>query len=232
MRTAILIFLFLTSLHNLWAQNSEVGIHVGAMNYSGDLSPARIETANTQVGGGVMYRLKLGDAISFRSSVLLGELTGSDSTRTEDILGVQRNHSFKTTIAEVSVVFEYYLLSRSVLGSPRIVSPYVFAGIGTMLRTGDQEPLVETSKLQPVMPVGIGIRFRVNNGLRIGLEGGFRKTFYDYLDGISAENFREKTYRVGDQHNTDYYYYAGLSITYIISKLFCVDSPRNREPAY
>ena len=43
------------------------------------------------------------------------------------------------------------------------------------------------SRLQIVIPVGIGARYKLTNNLDLALEIGYRHTFTDYLDDVSAE---------------------------------------------
>ncbi|WP_340154047.1 DUF6089 family protein [uncultured Marivirga sp.] len=43
------------------------------------------------------------------------------------------------------------------------------------------------SRLQLVIPVGIGARYKLTNNLDISLEVGYRHTFTDYLDDVSGE---------------------------------------------
>ncbi|MBU0764725.1 MAG: hypothetical protein KJ607_07820, partial [Bacteroidetes bacterium] len=38
---------------------------------------------------------------------------------------------------------------------------------------------------QLAIPVGVGFKYGINRRLALGLEYGYRKTFSDYIDGIS-----------------------------------------------
>ncbi len=45
------------------------------------------------------------------------------------------------------------------------------------------------SLFQVAIPVGIGLKYRINKNYSIGLEYGLRKTFTDYLDDVSTKYF-------------------------------------------
>jgi hypothetical protein len=76
---------------------------------------------------------------------------------------------------------------------------YGFAGIGltyfnptTELNgvkyqlQAQQTEHVAYSKVTPVIPMGIGVRFKLGPFSNLTFEGGFRKTFTDYLDDVST----------------------------------------------
>lgn len=57
-----------------------------------------------------------------------------------------------------------------------------YIGVGKFSGTFDPpEKYIPTS---PVMPFGIGVRFRLNKVIRFGIEAGFRLTITDYLDQV------------------------------------------------
>jgi len=75
---------------------------------------------------------------------------------------------------------------------------YAFTGIGLLYfnptgtykgKTYSLEPLhtegVSYSRVVPVIPVGLGARLRIGPNTNVVLEGGYRKTFTDYLDDVS-----------------------------------------------
>ena len=49
-----------------------------------------------------------------------------------------------------------------------------------------QTELVAYSRVTPVIPMGLGIRFKVGPFFNLSFEGGYRKTFTDYLDDVST----------------------------------------------
>jgi hypothetical protein len=49
--------------------------------------------------------------------------------------------------------------------------------------------LVSYSRVTPVIPVGLGLRFKLGPFSNLSIEGGFRKTFTDYLDDVSTIHY-------------------------------------------
>jgi len=98
--------------------------------------------------------------------------------------------------------------------------------------------------LQPVIPFGGGVKFAINENLRIGVEFGFRKIFTDYLDDVSTSypdynellltngpiavqlsyrgdelpggdpTFPSKDTQRGGSAQKDIYYFTGINITF------------------
>ena len=46
--------------------------------------------------------------------------------------------------------------------------------------------LVAYSRFTPVIPMGLGMRFKVGPFMNLSFEGGYRTTFTDYLDDVST----------------------------------------------
>lgn len=76
---------------------------------------------------------------------------------------------------------------------------YGFAGIGLLYmnpmanyqgKNYALQPLmtegVKYSKLQPVIPYGLGVKVKAGPFFNVAVEGGWRKTFTDYLDDVST----------------------------------------------
>ena len=157
---------------------------------------------------------------------------------------------------------EYYLFNLN----ERKYSPYFFAGLAVFhydpyaylnrqkyylrpLSTEGQDitgyPDRKNYSLnQLAIPFGGGVKFAVNENLRVGLEVGLRKIFTDYLDDVSKNyvdpadlftargplavdisyrgdeivggfpSYPQKTVQRGNPKNKDAYYLVGLHLTY------------------
>lgn len=100
------------------------------------------------------------------------------------------------------------------------------------------------SLTQMAIPFGGGVKFAVTENLHLGIEAGFRKLFTDYLDDVSTTyvnpndllaakgqlavdmsyrgdevpggdpNYPVKGYQRGGAEQKDFYYFAGLHLTY------------------
>ena len=204
---------------SVWAQNSSVGVHGGGFLYTGDLVSASLgETI--EPGVGVFYRYRLGALRSLRTNFSVGSLSGKDDINSGNILAVRRNASFDVQFAELSISFEYRFWPEVGFLDIYIPSMYIFGGIGGFLFTGYDESEVDFSTLQPVIPMGIGISYRLNRSWVIGIEASARKTFFDYIDNISGED-GVKDYQFGDNFSTDWYHSATFSLSYVIYSIKC-----------
>lgn len=124
-----------------------------------------------------------------------------------------RNLSFRNRIKELSVVAQVDLFENMATYISRVNwTPYVYAGIavfhhnpqaqvpktdllGTEFSNAGEwvnlRPLKTEGKsysaIQPAIPFGVGIRFRINEVMDFSTEFGFRYTFTDYLDDVSGK---------------------------------------------
>ncbi len=84
--------------------------------------------------------------------------------------------------------------------SPSPFNPYAFLGVGittfkpTAELNGERFNLrklqtegVKYGSIAFTIPVGLGARYKINDDWAVGLEGGYRLIFTDYLDDVSTE---------------------------------------------
>ena len=220
------IALLLTGLQSpLLAQQHDLGLGLGAANYTGDL--VRQYSIDThRPAGWLLYRYNLNNTVSFRGSFGVGWLHGYDD-RTYDAFSARRNNEFNSTLLEVAATFEYNFLDYKNPKSLVRWSPYFFGGIAAFRNLGYSRDERATSyrSLQPSIPVGIGFKYRLTPYLTLGYEWGARKTFFDYLDNTGAflpeETAGRKNYQYGNIHNKDWYYFTGITLTYTIWTIPC-----------
>ena len=172
---------------------------LGTSTYYGDLanSNAYIK-ANPNVNAALQYFLT--NRIGARVELNWFTLAGDD----KDANGggrVERNLSFQSSNFELSAVGMINLFTHGDRFYRRPgINIYGFAGVGLLYfnpKATDQlgnsvslQPLktegVAYSLVAPVIPFGLGIRFKVNPMFNLSIEAGFRKTFTDYLDDVST----------------------------------------------
>lgn len=205
----------------------EGGVFAGVGLYSGDITP----TANPRFGDsdlsvGFFGRVPVTGKLNFRSSLIYAALKSDDANFPER---ESRAFSFRTNLVELNLVGEfepfganrYYSDAQGNLAQDKLISPYIYGGVGftflslnpdftkyqgTTLQPGIQRDRLQgNSKIAVVVPLGVGVKFDVTNDLTVGIDGGFRLTFTDYVDGISEAASTE-----GD----DVYYMLGLLVGY------------------
>ncbi|MGC4020894.1 MAG: DUF6089 family protein [Cyclobacteriaceae bacterium] len=138
--------------------------------------------------------------ISVRTELNWFILQGSDKLANSQGRKV-RGLSFHSSCFEISATGAINIFSNGNRYYRRpIINGYAFAGFGVLYFNpkGDLngksyalEPLhtegKSYSRVVPVIPFGFGIRLKVSPNTNIVIEGGYRKTFTDYLDDVSGK---------------------------------------------
>ena len=196
--------------------NQEIGLSLGVSNYLGDLAwkgkiPI-IHESNPKAfrpAGGVYYRSNFTKFTSFRASLGMGELTGTDAQTNNDPARVNRNLSFKSVVIEASVMFEWNIAPYLIGDKKRPFTPYLGIGLAGFYFNPKAELNGRWVALQPLgtegqgiidgkskysnfqfaIPGAVGIKANLGKKFALGLEFQYRMTFTDYLDDVSSENF-------------------------------------------
>jgi opacity protein-like surface antigen len=181
----------------------EVGVSAGAVVYQGDLTPSALGSYRTlrpvlNLWGSKRFTQNF----SVRANLALGSIHGDDARYSSPEWRKERNLNFTTSITELSALGVW-----DIDGGRRRFSPYVFAGAGfALVRVhrdasgfnaayfADDKPATEglatdlartTPRLVPVIPIGAGIRYTVNDQWSVHAETSYRLSHTDYLDGFS-----------------------------------------------
>jgi Domain of unknown function (DUF6089) len=206
--TVLTIVCILGNTYLLQAQSKfskyELGLSGGIFVYQGDLTPARFgsyRTMQRQVSLR-LYRI-LTPSFSARLNITRGRLKGDEGLYLNPEFRKQRNFNFTTPVTEIAIQGVWNILGFK---NPRF-SPYFFAGGGisflnikrdySKLNTEIFGPgsdvqnglAIDIAKklprVMPVVPVGVGLRYTLNNRFSLTAETGYRLSFTDYLDGFS-----------------------------------------------
>ena len=216
LRQSLCTFLFFIAMASQ-AQFMEFGGGVGTMNYSGDLVRGYSFSTSSLAGTG-FYRMNFSEILTIKLAVTLGKVRGSETPI--DAFAVERNHSFSSTILEGSAVFEYHFLDFKTEDSRVRYSPYIFGGIG-IINFSDVPENEDVGKIQPVIPMGVGFKYLIQDKYTIGFEAGARKTFFDYLDGIADGDQTIKDYQYGNPKDDDWYFFTGISFSITLFNIPC-----------
>lgn len=204
-RIALLILLISPAF--IFAQ-FEAGVMVGISNYAGDLAPKNVwgSLGETQAAYGGFVRYNYSTHLAAKLGVSYGTISADDANAALQSQQ-ERNLSFKSGILEVGLTAEYNILGYQPYNLERVFSPFIFAGIawyrhnpkafyegewvelqplGTEGQGLDQYPDRDFySRSQFSIPMGGGVKYAINDKWNLGLEGGVRYTFTDYLDDVS-----------------------------------------------
>lgn len=219
----VFLFLILMINHKLSAQKHEFGLGVGGFNYTGDVNP-RYNFFNYRPAGTVFYRYNSTSfATAIRLGVTIGQLSGNESKSNESVAQV-RNASFKSTVSEVSLMGEYNFINYRDRKQLMKFSPYMTGGVaifgsGPDTKSNSLQEDFDGQGINVAIPFGVGIKVILNRNWNFGTEFVARKTFTDYLDGISNGKIGNKG--TGNILDDDWYYYTGVTLSYTIYGINC-----------
>lgn len=205
---ALIIFYFSAS-----AQAFEVGLTVGLTSYNGDIDiNARNFGSSLKPGIGLVGKYRLSNAWILRGQLLAARLAGSEKNH-PDAWRQQRGFAFQSSLTELTVTAEYEFLQKGKL------TFFAFGGLGIarfnpntdynipnpfIVTDINQDAQANYKKITPVIPLGLGVKYPLPWDLNLAAEVSYRKTFTDYLDGVS---------KLGNPNSKDTYFYAGLTLT-------------------
>lgn len=240
------------------SQNMDAGIMVGLPTYSGDLSFTQVglHFDDLRIGGGFFLRNQYSRRLGIRYGLTYGRISGE--RRAQRANGYYPN--FRSDLFEASAIAEISPWSIGYYRSNTIIAPYLTAGLALFQfnpRTLNQGEYIATQplgtegqglpgypapyrRLQFSVPIGLGIKFIINDTWTVAAEVTARKTFTDYLDDRSSstvvygdivqgngelaarisnhflnpepENFNVQYRRAGQFD--DWYYFSGITLSY------------------
>ena len=231
----IVLLIALISTVNGYAQTENhvnrpwtMGVNLGAFVYQGDLTPSVAGSWKTVRPG---MELSLTKQVTYHMTLkyglVLASLAGDDTKyKNEQEYRGYRQFYYKSHFAELSVSDNFSLFSAD--NMKRRFNPYVSAGVGVafmLYKTNSwaktQWSYFSASNLREhvkedsisgipraflSVPLGMGFNYRLNERLHLNVEGLYRLSTSDYLDGYS---------RAGNNSKNDYFYSitAGLHFT-------------------
>jgi hypothetical protein len=170
----------------------------GASTYYGELSnPGTVIKFLPNVNVGLQKYLT--PQINVRVELNWFQLKGSDAQADEQSRK-QRGLSFLSNNFEISAIGAFNLFANGNRYYRRpSINIYAFTGIGLLYfnptsqlngKSYSLAPLhtegVSYSRVVPVIPLGLGLRLKTGPNTNVVIEGGYRKTFTDYLDDVST----------------------------------------------
>ena len=214
MRKLLLMLMVLLPAARMSAQDDpqyrmEIGAGVGTVSYEGDFNGNVLK--NMQPMFSALWRYNFDPYKDLRLSATYGKLKGSSKdvdTYYPDY--ATEEYSFNRNLLDVSLVFEYnfwpYGTGRDYRGAKRL-TPYIYGGIGATLASGGGSKSVFTANV----PIGLGVKYKLNERMNLGLDWGIHFSLSDELDGVK-DPYQVKS--SGMFKNTDCYSMLQLTLTY------------------
>ena len=204
----------------LRAQNSEIGFELGGYNYLGDVTRT-FKLNNHSVGAQFFIRKHIDNALSTRWSLGVGKLKGADD-EAFDVFSANRRASFDGNFFNADLLFEYHFLDYRDEKLQQYWTPYLLFGAGLYRFEGtDNFNNSYNSGIKLRIPVGIGIKYRIDRRWTLGISTSAIRSSSDDLDNVSATTPNIKDYRGGNPNDNDWKFFTGISLSYTFYKIVC-----------
>lgn len=183
----------------------ELGIYAGPTLLSGDIGGFGVDQYNPKImrqHGGMHARYKFSPRFSVNTSFQFGLYEANDAYSSSDDLK-ERNLMVRTTVAELASVAEYHLIKDSEMaGESGRFNLFVFGGVsimgfnprGRLIRNGEGvmynlHPLQlegdDYSRVTIGVPMGLGMKYNINDKWSASYTMRMNYTFSDYIDDAS-----------------------------------------------
>lgn len=205
----------LLSAFNCRAQEDyrfDFGAGVGMTGYLGDANTSNL-FQNPGWDAELFLRYIFNPRIAIKTNLYAGGLRGNSEQMT-NVFPDGENFKFSTTFYELGELFEFNFFEYGIGETYRKlkrVTPYITAGLSLTMWTVDKSLYAGFT-----IPMGIGVKFKANERLNLGLEFLMKKVFSDRLDGVNLED--PYTIKSSFAKNTDWYSTLTLTISYDFSK--------------
>jgi hypothetical protein len=219
MKKIVLYILLLATILPLRAQDDpqyrmEIGAGAGVMGYLGDFNSSI--TKDLQPMASIVGRYNFDTYKVLKVNVQYGKIKGvSTDEDTYYQAYAAEPYKFDNSLISADLTFEYnfwpYGTGRDYRGAQRL-TPFVFGGLGATfvsMKDGSKK-----SAFGMNVPIGLGLKYKVNERLNLGLEWAMHFSTSDELDGV-ADPYDIKS--SGMFKNTDCYSTLQMTITYSFS---------------
>ena len=191
-----------------------IGVGGGMAGYLGDFNGNL--TKDLQPMGSLLARYIFNPYYGLKLNVMFGKMKGSSAdVKTYYPAFAETPYEFNNSLVGFDLTFEYnfwpYGTGRDYRGAQR-VTPFVFGGLGgtyVSIKDGDKK-----SAFTANVPIGIGVKYKINKRMNLGLEWAMHFTLGDELDG------QKDPYGItssGAFKNTDCYSTLQVTLTYSFS---------------
>jgi len=204
-RSFFLAFLLSTISYTAFSQDyvsqkSSLGLNFGALSYSGRFAVGAGLASHSSIYTSLVYRRRVWDNLYVRAELFGGRMRGDN--RGVESQASKPTGTFQSEIAEATVKAEYDLINLY----RHKASPFINVGAGayTLFNYSSSEgPKESKDKTGFTMPVGGGVKYRLNNRIKLLAEGNIR-FFNKNLDNRTGTGI----------NNPNKYYSFGLGVIY------------------
>lgn len=219
MKKLFLIILFAFTAITLQSQTHEIGFFAGGSNYVGDIGRTNYIYPN-KLAGGLIYKYNLNPRIALRGTYTYIPVSGDDLDA-ENTFRKNRRFRFNNNIHEFAAGVEFNFYNYNISSHNTSFTPYILAEVAAFNYASPVEASGNTVRLKNKfsysLPVGIGIKGRLDDHLAIAFESAVRFTLVDDIDYTTD---KVNNYNFGGTGN-DWYVFTGVSIVYSFGRPPC-----------
>jgi len=207
-KNILLPVLIIAAFAECQGQSSELGIGAGMSLYWGDLNANNASSNLTNARPAVQFYAKnnINGHVNVVANLLISKLTADDSNSdAED--RILRNLNFFSPLAELTAGVDINIFNYNPTHYKADFTPFFHIGIGAFYFNPKTKYNDETialqplgtegqgmpgvarnkySRIQPVIPIGGGLKLSLGNGWAISGSATTRLTFTDYIDDVST----------------------------------------------
>jgi len=237
MRKVLIITLLVCFFSPAFSQFSEAGFFAGGSFYNGDINPGQ-PFLQTKAGYGAVYRYNFDTRLAARIGVYRGQMAANEAD-----IGIRpsRQASFEGNVTDISLVGEFNFLKYFTGSTMHRITPFIFGGVGYHLYSGKYSIQNGASLNYDgngfSVPFGIGFKYSLAENFGLSGEWGYRKTYEDQLDGLSAtyagvpNSGSMQQLQLSNSSTNDWYSFAGITLTLkldIFKREVCRDLQRKQ----
>lgn len=226
MKKIVLLILISFSTSISFAQIHEVGFFVGGSNFIGDVGRTNYIYPNN-VAGGLVYKYNLNPRIAIRGTYTYLPIKGDNKNRESVANEAIRSRKFNNNLHEFAAGIEFNFYEYDISKRNKEFTPYIVAEFAVFTHKiaaaiNNQNQVTFKNKTSYSIPVGLGIKGRIIDGLAYAIEGRLQYAFTDELD-YTTERIPQLSF---GGTGKDWYVFTGISLVYSFGRPPCYSNFR------
>lgn len=220
------VFVALVGMQALYGQTHELGLHLNATNYIGEVgATSYVKPDPSQLGYGLFYKRNFTTRFAIRTELGFANISGNDLDASEPSR-VTRGFSFENNIAYGAAIFEFNYLDFDLSSLEHTWTPYVFLGVGyhtfndLFYELGNLKAQSNLNESAWGVPFGFGIKTKFSPFLVLSAEVKAMYSFSDNLDG-SFPTFGTSNGGFSTRLSNDWIMFTGITLSYSFGRPPC-----------
>lgn len=217
---ATIILFGALSLHAQEDYRYEAGGGVGITGYNGEANTS-LPWRQPGVDIEAMFRYIANPRWGWKTAIQFGNLKG-DLKREANQMPTDMSRAFNRNYCEIAETAEFNFFNfgqGETYRHLKKITPYITAGFGIMAWSDNG-----SMHMTPIIPVGMGLKYKLSERLNLGFSVLMKKTFSDHIDGV-VDSFGIASSWI---KNKDWCSSANLTISYEFSQRCAVCNYKDR----